>query len=191
MTFLCGECKSAMTQLPVILKMLNDLTEEVKQLRMRQSMLATESAIQEIHERANRANNIIIYDVRESSSEEVEQRKEHDKMECVTLIRKITNRVNCDGLKAIRLGAAKPQRGAPPRPLKVILNSKNDALEVLRNKKKLGKPSSVKGDLTPMQREYLTYLRDELNKRVSGGELDITIKYVRGQPTIVKMPPKN
>lgn len=191
MTFLCGECKSAMSQLPVIMKMLNDLTEEVKQLRMRQSMLATESAIQEMHERANRANNIIIYDVRESSSDELEQRREHDKMECVALITKITNKVNCDGLKVIRLGTAKSDRGASPRPLKVILKSKSDALEVLRNRNKLAKPTSVKGDLTPMQREYLLYLREELNKRTSSGETDITIKYIRGQPTIMKMPLKN
>lgn len=186
MTFLCGDCKLALSQLPIIMKKLNELTEEVQQLRMRQSMLATESAIQEMAERANRANNLIVYDIPESSSDVVEQRIEHDKKECVAVMQNVTGKVKFDGIKLFRLGARKSVAGARPRPLKVVLHSKRDALEVLRNKSKLSKPSSIVADQTPMQREYMKHLREELTKRTNDGETDITIKYVRGQPTIVK-----
>lgn len=182
MTFMCPDCKNSMTQLPLIMKKLNELTEEVKQLRVRQSMLATESAIQEMTERANRSANLIIYDVPESTSDVPDVRKEDDKRACSSVIGTITNKINCNGIKTFRLGAPKSQ----PRPLKVILRTKSDAVEVLRNRHRLSRPSSVKADLTPMQREYLKHLREELEKRISEGEIDLTIKYVRGQPTIVK-----
>lgn len=186
MTFLCGDCKSALSQLPLIMKKLNELTEEVQQLRMRQSMLATESAIKEINERANRSSNIIIYDVPESVSDMVDERKEHDRRECTAVVQTITKRVKLDNIKLFRLGAPKKDANVRPRPLKVVLHSKGDALEILRNRTKLGKPSSITADLTPMQREYMKYLREELNKRMNDGETDITIKYIRGYPTIVK-----
>ncbi|CAK1603884.1 unnamed protein product [Parnassius mnemosyne] len=191
MTFLCSDCKSAMTQLPMIMKKLNELSEEVKQLRMRQSMLATESAIQEMTERANRANNLIIYDVPESTSDIVDKRKEDGVGECVAIINTITNKVNCNGIKVFRLGAPKKHAGAKPRPLKAILHTKSDALEVLRHRNKLSEPSNITSDLTPLQREYLKYLREKLNKRINDGETDITIKYIRGHPTIVKTNAQN
>lgn len=187
MTFLCSDCKSAMSQLPMIMKKLDELSDEVHKLRMRQSMLATESAVQEIAERANRANNIIMYDISESTSEEANERKEHDLSECSRIIMAVSAKVSCVGIKTFRLGAKSNSNDTgSPRPLKVILRSKSDALEVLSNRKKLAKPMSVKADLTPLQREYLHYLRDELNRRISEGENDITIKYIRGQPTIVE-----
>lgn len=185
MTFLCGNCKSTMVQVPNILKKLEELTGEVKELRMRQSMLATESAIQEIEERVSRANNIIIYNVPECPSDLAAERIQHDKNECEKIVLGVTDTVACDGIKVFRLGA-KDQAATIPRPLKVIMRKKSDAIEVLKNKYKLADPRNVKSDLTPMQREYLKYLRDELDKRINGGEHDLTIKYIQGRPKIVK-----
>ncbi|KAJ2937133.1 hypothetical protein O0L34_g19442 [Tuta absoluta] len=191
MTFLCGDCKNTMVQLPTIMKKLNELTEEVKQLRLRQSMLATESAINEMSERANRSTNLIIYDIPEPTIGDVDQRRAHDSEQCKKIIAKVTNKVNCSGIKVFRLGAPKTSPGANPRPrpVKVILKNKSDAIEVLRNKAKLENSRAVTADLTPMQREYLKYLREELDKRSNDGEADLTIKYVRGQPMIVKKGP--
>ncbi|KAJ2940142.1 hypothetical protein O0L34_g14181 [Tuta absoluta] len=126
-----------------------------------------------------------MYDLPESTSDIAEDRKTHDIAECTKVITKITNKADCTRIKAFRLGAPKSDAGAAPRPLKVIMNSKNEALDILRNKHKLQKPSSIAADLTPMQREYLKYLREELEKRKSEGEKDLTIKYVQGRPTIV------
>ncbi|CAH2108988.1 unnamed protein product [Euphydryas editha] len=183
-TFLCADCRSTMTPLPSILKKLNDLTDEVQQLRLRQNMMATEAAVHELTERKYRAQNIIVYDIPESTSENIQEKKKHDSEEVAKLIRGVCN-IDCSKAKMFRLGAPK-SADAPPRPLKVILKSKSEALAVLRNKGKLSKPGSIKADLTPLQREYLKYLREELDKRISSGEKDVTIKYIQGQPKIVK-----
>lgn len=50
-TFLCESCKSTMAQLPSIMKKLDELDKEVQQSRLRENMLATESAKQELAER--------------------------------------------------------------------------------------------------------------------------------------------
>ncbi|CAG5027970.1 unnamed protein product [Parnassius apollo] len=146
-------------------------------------MLVTEGAIQELAERTKRANNIIIYDVPESTSDKPLQRQEHDKEECRKIITCVSKKVSCDNVKLFRLG--KFQAGAPPRPIKVVMKSKNDAIEILRNKTKLDKPSNIKSDQTAMQREYLKYLCDELENRTNNGEQGLTIKYIQGQPKII------
>ncbi|KAJ2943004.1 hypothetical protein O0L34_g15195 [Tuta absoluta] len=107
MTFLCGDCKHTMTQMPNIMKKLDLLTEEVKQLRVRQSVLATEAAIQEMMERKHRATNIIIHDLPESSSKEPAERINHDKAETSKLINSVTRNVDCNSIKTFRLGARK------------------------------------------------------------------------------------
>ncbi|CAG4956291.1 unnamed protein product [Parnassius apollo] len=167
-SFLCVDCKSLMAQIPNIMKQLEELTKEVHHLRLRQNMLVTEGAIQELAERTKRANNIIIYDVPESTSDKPLQRQGHDKEECRKIITCVSKKVSCDNVKLFRLG--KFQAGAPPRPIKVVMKSKNDAIEILRNKTKLDKPSNIKSDQTAMQREYLKYLRDELENRTNNGE---------------------
>ncbi|CAH2095129.1 unnamed protein product [Euphydryas editha] len=144
-----------------IMKKLDELDKEVQQLRLRQNMLATESAIQELAERGKRANNLIIYDIPESSSDQPLQRQEHDTKECKMIIASLTKKVNCDDIKVIRLGRQ---------------NSKN------RN---LSHPVKIQPDQTVMQREYLKYLRDELERRTSNGETDLTIKYIHDPPKIV------
>lgn len=189
-TFLCESCKSTMAQLPSIMKKLDELDKEVQQLRLRQNMLATESAIQELAERGKRANNLIIYDIPESSSDQPLQRQEHDTEECKTIIASLTKKVNCEDIKVIRLGRQNSKNGNLPRPVKVIMKSKTDAIEVLRNKSKLTKPTKIQPDQTVMQREYLKYLRDELERRTSNGETDLTIKYIYGQPKIVNQTDK-
>ncbi|KAI5645579.1 endonuclease-reverse transcriptase domain-containing protein [Phthorimaea operculella] len=116
-----------MAQMPNIMKKLDLLTEEVKQIRVRQSVLATEAAIQEMMERKHRATNIIIFDVPD-----------------------VTRNVDCNGIKTFRLGALK-ENTAGPRPLKVVLKSKADAIQVLKNKGKLPNAKKIKSDLTPLQ----------------------------------------
>ncbi|KAI5634635.1 hypothetical protein NE865_12650 [Phthorimaea operculella] len=152
MTLLCGDCKLAMAQMPNIMKKLDLLTEEVKQLRVRQSVLATEAAIQEMMERKHRATNIIIFDVAESTSKEPIERIDHDKVETSKIINSVTRNVDCNGIETFRLGALK-ENTAGPRPLKVVLKSKVDAIQVLKNKGKLPNAKKIKSDLTPLQRD--------------------------------------
>ncbi|WP_219823849.1 hypothetical protein, partial [Enterobacter cloacae complex sp. CH23B] len=43
----------------------------------------------------------------------------------------------------------------------------------------------IKDDSTLKQREYLSKLRDELNSRLDRGEKDLTIKFIKGIPSII------
>jgi hypothetical protein len=65
------------------------------------------------------------------------------------------------------------------------------AKEVMRNKNKrinsdLPRSISISDDKTSKQLEYLKNLRTELQLRRDNGEDNITIKYVKGIPSIIE-----
>lgn len=43
----------------------------------------------------------------------------------------------------------------------------------------------ISDDKTPSQREYLNNVRLALKRRIDAGEQDLTIRYIKGVPTIV------
>ncbi|KAG5881699.1 hypothetical protein JTB14_006559 [Gonioctena quinquepunctata] len=73
---------------------------------------------------------------------------------------------------------------------KITLLTSDAALEILLKKNQLSKKSyskiSLRCDLTPQQQKTLSELRIELDKRIQEGETDITIKYMRNRPQMVK-----
>jgi hypothetical protein len=73
------------------------------------------------------------------------------------------------------------------RPIKVILDSEEQAMNILRSKLKLSSQHiKMFGDQTIMQRDTFRELKQELIDRKSRGETDISIKYVRGVPKIIR-----
>lgn len=93
-----------------------------------------------------------------------------------------------------RLGdPAKSKNGI--RPVKVRFSCNSAPLHILRNKVKLRsspfKDISIQDDKTPEQQNHLAQLRAELKRRHDDGDLDCTIKYVKGSPTIISTKPKN
>lgn len=88
----------------------------------------------------------------------------------------------------------------PSRTLKVIFNNPNLPIQLLRNKNKLlahelYRNISISDDKTPFQLQELQKLREEMKAREASGEKNLTIKYVKGNPSIVtvasKLNPKN
>ena len=76
-----------------------------------------------------------------------------------------------------------------PRPLKVTFDDESVALSVLRNASTFAKKNiTVKNDLTLNQRQYHESVRADLNKRISEGESNLTIRYVDNIPKIVPQP---
>lgn len=142
-----------------------------------------EELTQEAVERVKRSSNVIVTRLPETSLEmDLAAAKE-----IVNETTKITN-VN---LSVIRLGrtVTGADSSYKTRPLKIVLGDPNIAREVLRNKNKLLKNDKYKtvklfDDQTPTQRDYLRKMREELKIRVENGEPNLTIKYVRGRPTI-------
>lgn len=119
----------------------------------------------------------------ESSSDAAEQRNTDDKDKCINIIKYVSN-VNLDNTKICRLGK---RVGGKTRPIKIILNNESEALSILRQKRNLPKSrkASIQADQTPMQRDYFLKIKSEIKKREDEGENNLTIRYVKGIPTIV------
>ncbi|KAL0868638.1 hypothetical protein ABMA27_008093 [Loxostege sticticalis] len=133
-----------------------------------------ENLMVELTERLSRSKNIIITGLVEQKSANYKERQDADKREVLNILQNISS--DC----------------SKHRPLKVCFSTKDEALFVLRSKntKVLG---SVKifSDQTPQQQAYFKKLKDELKSRNDNGEMNLTIKYYKGIPKIVKTTPKN
>ncbi|KAG8260446.1 hypothetical protein J6590_097228 [Homalodisca vitripennis] len=105
---------------------------------------------------------------------------------------------NCDtiepgaiyaSLKFFRLGKASQDR---IRPIKLILPSESEAINLLKGfakeSSKFGylKEISLSNDKTPKEMDYFKNLRSTLAARISNGEQDLIIKFIKGIPKIVK-----
>ena len=135
----------------------------------------------EINDRKSRENNIILFNVPESTCP-TRADTYSDDLQNVRL--KLNNiKPNITVIKTIRLGI----KSDNPRPVKVILECSADAKYVLKNRNKLPH-NRTKSDDTPLQQAYLKKIRDELNERIKNGEVDLTLKYINSTPKIVNKP---
>lgn len=131
-----------------------------------------------------RAHNVIIVGLPESPDEERN-------------IRNLVDVVVPDSSQYIiscsRLGAS-VTNSVKPRLLKTTFSNVITPRTILRNKTKLAlsdfKNVSLRDDKSPQELRLLSSLRVQLKDRKATGEQDITIKYVKGTPAIVHVPPK-
>jgi hypothetical protein len=183
--FFCNECQKGLSEVPLLIKKICELQEDVNKLKLGPTLSSPENIYEELADRERRANNIIIYDVPETDNRDTSQRIAHDKSEASKIIDSIV-KVPIQNILVFRIGKTSNEN-KKPRPMKVVLPSKDKAIEVLKNKKKYKKPGNLQSDLTPKQREHLMNLREELKRRTELGETDITIKYYKGSPRITKL----
>lgn len=138
--------------------------------------------INEISERQTRENNMIVFGIEENTGNEAATA---DKYLVKEIVNTLVPDMQTEDIKVYRIGTP----GQNKRPLKVIMNNKNEVYKVLKNKYKL-KDSQFKNlnivtDQTKLQRDYYKKTKDELEDRKSKGE-QLYIKYINGTPTIVK-----
>ena len=89
-----------------------------------------------------------------------------------------------DILNVTRLGKFDVKK---TRPVKVTVATDQQTLSVLkRGRDLLGKGIKTKNDMTPTQLSLLHDTRDDLKKRIEAGDVNLTIKYVRGTHTIIE-----
>lgn len=158
--------------------------------------LKPDDIISEINDRSRRACNIMVYNLFESANRDSKVRKSHDEKLTSTMFEAI-----CPGLISYKFSTARLGKATPnkTRPLKVMLKSQSDALELLRNFSSDHLKTvddkfldvRVSRDRTPQESKHLNDLRDQLKSRQSKGENNITIRYINGIPSIVKSMPKN
>lgn len=144
-----------------------------------------EPTITEMEEREKRKFNFLIFGVEESAAPTGLQRKAEDLVSIKNTIKQISNDIPTDNIQHFRLGR---HADNSLRPIKVILPSKVDAQNVLRNKNKVKSDEGIyiKYDLTELQRKFRRSLLQELENRSAGGENNLRIRYLGGCPKIVK-----
>lgn len=147
--------------------------------------LSFENFYDEIKDRERRSSNIMVYNVEESSDQDVSATINHDKSQ-VSKIFHIMN-INEDHIsKVIRIGQVKKDS---KRPIKIILKERNQVSLILRNKHKLkGKMNCViDTDKTNLERSVCKKVHVEFKKRLEDGENNIKIRYIKGMPKILDM----
>ncbi|KAJ2941709.1 hypothetical protein O0L34_g10517 [Tuta absoluta] len=191
-------CRGALFQVPKLIKSYDAVREELDAIKQQLATAnpATVAAppldpavnmstvIAEMSER--RSCNVIVVGAPEATSDNVDARKTHDERIMRDLLEQVTGEPTAAGTVAtlFRLGRRDPAR-PKPRPIKIIFKSRQDARKVLKNKTKC-KDVRIYDDKTPKQMQELEELRQRLKVRLEKGEVDLTIKFINGEPKIVK-----
>lgn len=143
-----------------------------------------EYLIQEICDRSDEENNIIIAGIAEAPAGKFEERQECDTLAVLNALKSITTDAP-QPIKFLRLGKFKVGSN---RPIKVCFSSPDISKNILRNRKNSkNNDFKVFADLTQAQQAHLKELKEKLSSRQKNGEENLTIKYVKGVPKIITL----
>ena len=127
-----------------------------------------------------RKTSVIVHGVSEPDSSDSSQREVDD----LCVLAAMMQEVGCEDTKiskAIRLGK-KPEAGMKPRPIKLVLETEEEKISLLKKAKnlRLAKEGGwetvfIHQDLTPREREMRKILVQEMKERQAKGEKDLTI----------------
>lgn len=146
------------------------------------NLISHESIMREFQERTTREKNIIIVGLPENRASTAEESRSADMASISKVIKTLVE--DCPSpIRVYRLGKYDPSTN---RKIKVCFETSQIAKALLRNKSKLTSNVKIISDVTPTQQNYLKELNEELNRRTRSGEENLTIKYVRGVPSIVQ-----
>lgn len=174
---------------PVVLEEVQQrLEHKVDQLRSNMDepvALAVQGALQEDKseelEIERRKTNVIVHGVPESVAEDTEQRIDDD----LTVLAAMFQEAKAENIKVenvVRLGKKATDPMQHPRPMKVVLDSAESKISLLKKAKNLREAQEggwskvfIHQDLTPKQREARKPLVAELKERKANGEKDLII----------------
>ena len=174
---------------PVVIEEVQQrLEHKVDQLRSNMEepvALAVQGALQEDKteelEIERRKANVIVHGVPESEADDSEQRKDDDLTVLAAMFQEVrTENVTVENV--VRLGKKAADPTQHPRPMKVVLDSAESKISLLKNAKNLREKQEggwskvfIHQDLTPKQREARKPLVVELKERKANGEKDLII----------------
>lgn len=180
-----SNCYSALLEMFLALKKeINTLTQLINEKHTTSSLSTSrEEWIAEINDRKKRENNVIIYNFPEPNEDSLEKNLLQDKTKINETLESLVEGSAEKIFKTFRLGKPTTNR---VRPVKVIFKDSYIAGAVLSCKKRIPLQAgySIGYDQTPIQRDFLKGLRQELEAR-KPKEPNLTIKYYNGLPKIV------
>ncbi|CAH1953546.1 unnamed protein product [Acanthoscelides obtectus] len=190
----CKDCRCIGRDINDLKALIIDLRNQIKDLKAdntknADSSFSMEDIISKILERERRRNNVIVFNVTEPDQKARSEQNESDKTVVVNLLREAVPDVRLTNIKVMRLGMF---CGTKVRPIKVILDSYDSALQVLVNAKKLKSSDTFKHvnivqDRTKRQMEHYKSIRTELARRHEAGDNNCRIKFINNVPRIVPL----
>ncbi|RUS84616.1 hypothetical protein EGW08_007643 [Elysia chlorotica] len=118
--------------------------------------------VAEIEERLKRKQNLIFFNIDESSAAEAKDRIEEDSKNILKVLEKIDVENCVDFEPPTRLG----KKGEAPRPLKIRFNSSEACSRILKSASKLkGTKIYISRDMTPLERREWKELLEERNRK--------------------------
>lgn len=147
---------------------------ETKQL----NSTSNDNAFSEFIDRQSRSKNVILFNVREPIDNSVNNSD-------ISTVNLILRNLGVDIKPVIVQRLGKPNNNY--RPIKVLVPSISDVLGSTRKLKsdQIFNDAKITSDKTLQQRQHFKDLRIQLNNRLSSGDKDLTIKYIKGCPSIV------
>jgi hypothetical protein len=138
--------------------------------------------LQEQMEVEKRKCNLVIWNLKESTKLEIEDKKKDDLTAVKSLLSKVVQLEEGDVVEPIRLGKG-TQLGTRPRLLRVTLKSEEKKKEILKkapdlnkNVRDQAKRIFINPDYTQKQREQQKKLREEKKRRTDEGEQNLAIR---------------
>lgn len=146
-----------------------------------------DEVVSEIAERQRRARNVMIFGVAEAQGGGAEERKAADRQFVTTLFSFLGS--NATVLKVLRVGTFTHDK---KRPLKVVVSSEGDVLNIIRGAGILRGNDDYRGvsvsfDRTPRQIVQYKEVKRQLDSRKADGERNLKLRYVSGVPKIVHL----
>lgn len=188
--FLCQECEAGFKAVPTLIKQIADLKNDVAELKKLpqksnnydiDDLEIKEDIVNEFVERNIRRKNVIVFNVQESQKNSKQDRITDEKNVISSLL--LPTGFTADNIKTFRLGKFNNEK---IRPIKVVFQSEDDALSVLKNKTKINNPDvRIYNDKTKMQLQYYKSLKAKLSALHDSGDTSKSIKYINGRPKIV------
>lgn len=153
-----------------------------------QSSSSAIETIQELKDREYKRKNLIIFGVKELSSDEPDERKTHDMRAISQMLESQCTEVSRENLRVYRIGRREQGK---VRPVRIIMACEADVQKVIKKALNIKSNHLYSGlgfsiDKTKQQLQEYKRIKDDLKKRVDEGGENLMIKYVRGQPKIVQ-----
>ena len=140
-----------------------------------------EEAAREMTQREIRRVNIVAFNVPEGNSEDIENRRQHDRES----FKQICDDLKIDNIEVISVTRLQNKNALPegeihPKPLRIRLKTEEMRSDVIRKARMLAKSESVthrkiylKRDITPLERaEVAKSRRNRLRREEAGGNRD-------------------
>lgn len=128
----------------------------------------------------------MLFGVNESNKQIKEERIQSELETVKNILRKMDGHAPNNDMSIYRLGKYEPEK---VRPIKVSFETRELALNILRQKNKLDSTQGVyiKSDQTQMQRRFLGSVIAELKQKTEKSETNLKIKYINSVPKIIKV----